>query len=113
MPYVIGANCIDVTDRACVDVCPVDCIYVGNRKSYINTNECIECGACEPECPVDAIFVDRLARKDETREVFITDSIAFFADPLPNRTEPLGDPGGAAKTGELGVDTNFVTKYQN
>ena len=27
MPYVITEACIDVKDRACVDVCPVQCIY--------------------------------------------------------------------------------------
>ena len=26
-PYVITEACVDVTDRACVDVCPVQCIY--------------------------------------------------------------------------------------
>jgi ferredoxin len=108
MAYVIGANCVDVTDRACLDVCPVDCIYVGERKSYINANECIECGACEPECPVDAIFVDRTGRRDEQKAVFIADSIDFFAKPLPGRDAPLGDPGGAASVGELGVDTERV-----
>ena len=29
MPYVITEACIDIKDRACVDVCPVDCIYEG------------------------------------------------------------------------------------
>ena len=56
--YVIAEPCIDVKDRACVDVCPVDCIQ-GNEDSpqlYINPIECIDCGACEPECPVEAIF---------------------------------------------------------
>ena len=24
--------------------------------SFINPEECIDCGACEPECPVEAIF---------------------------------------------------------
>ena len=67
MPYVIGGDCIDVNDRACVDVCPVDCIYVGDRKSYINPAECIDCGACEPECPVDAIFVQWKGREDEDK----------------------------------------------
>jgi NAD-dependent dihydropyrimidine dehydrogenase PreA subunit len=109
--YVIGASCIDVTDRACLDVCPVDCIYVGDRKSYINANECIECGACEPECPVDAIFVDRVGRKDEQKAIFIADSITFFADTLPGRDTPIGDPGGAATVGELGVDTPMVTSF--
>jgi NAD-dependent dihydropyrimidine dehydrogenase PreA subunit len=27
MTYVITEPCIGVKDRACVDVCPVDCIY--------------------------------------------------------------------------------------
>ncbi|MGW4489492.1 indolepyruvate ferredoxin oxidoreductase subunit alpha [Amycolatopsis sp. NPDC004368] len=111
MSYVIGANCVDVTDRACIDVCPVDCIYIGDRKSYINPNECIECGACEPECPVDAIFVDRKARTDDDKKVFLTDSLAFFTDPLPGRDRPLGDPGGSATVGELGVDTAFIAGY--
>jgi NAD-dependent dihydropyrimidine dehydrogenase PreA subunit len=109
--YVIGASCIDVTDRACLDVCPVDCIYVGERKSYINANECIDCGACEPECPVDAIFVDRTGRKDEQKAIFISDSIAFFAKPLPGREAPIGDPGGAATVGEIGVDTPMVANF--
>ena len=29
MTYVIVEACIGVKDRACVDVCPVDCIYEG------------------------------------------------------------------------------------
>ncbi len=111
MAYVIGASCIDVTDRACLDVCPVDCIYVGDRKSYINANECIECGACEPECPVDAIFVDRTGRADEQKVIFIGDSIEFFTSPLPGRDAPIGDPGGAASVGEIGVDTPMVTNF--
>ncbi len=27
MTYVIAQPCVDVKDRACVDECPVDCIY--------------------------------------------------------------------------------------
>jgi NAD-dependent dihydropyrimidine dehydrogenase PreA subunit len=109
MPYVIGGACVDVNDRACLDVCPVDCIYVGDRKSYINPVECIECGACEPECPVDAIYVDRTARGDGDRAAFVEDNRVFFSEILVGRSEPLGNPGGAGKVGDLGVDTRFVT----
>ena len=56
MTYVITEACIGVKDRACVDVCPVDCIYEGEDQLYIHPDECIDCGACEPECPVTAIF---------------------------------------------------------
>ena len=58
--YVIAQPCIGVKDRACVDVCPVDCIH-GSEDSpqlYINPDECIGCSNCEPECPVGAIFED-------------------------------------------------------
>ena len=27
MTYIIAEPCVDVRDRACVDVCPVDCFY--------------------------------------------------------------------------------------
>src|SRR5688572_14408359 len=56
MPYVITEACIGTKDKACVDVCPVDCIYEGPDQLYIHPDECIDCGACEPECPVTAIF---------------------------------------------------------
>ena len=62
MTYIIAEPCIDVLDKACVDVCPVDCIHPtdgeGVRQLYIDPEECIDCGACEPECPVEAIFAE-------------------------------------------------------
>ncbi len=58
MTYIIAEACIDVLDRGCVDVCPVDCIYEGPDQLYIHPEECIDCGACEPECPVTAIFAE-------------------------------------------------------
>lgn len=68
MAYIIAQPCVDVRDKACVEVCPVDCIYevddtqlkegdgAYNAMLYIHPEECIDCGACEPECPVEAIF---------------------------------------------------------
>ena len=58
MPYVIAEPCIGVKDKACVAVCPVDCIHEGDEQLFIDPNECIDCGLCEPECPVDAIFME-------------------------------------------------------
>jgi NAD-dependent dihydropyrimidine dehydrogenase PreA subunit len=63
MPYVIAEPCINVKDKACVEVCPVDCIYEGPEQLFIHPDECIDCGACEPVCPVKAIFAE-----DETPE---------------------------------------------
>jgi NAD-dependent dihydropyrimidine dehydrogenase PreA subunit len=58
MAYVIAEPCIDVKDKACVDECPVDCIYEGPRMLYIQPDECVDCDACVPVCPVTAIFSD-------------------------------------------------------
>ena len=58
MTYVIAEPCIGVKDRACVDECPVDCIYEGPRMLYIQPDECVDCDACVPVCPVTAIFSD-------------------------------------------------------
>lgn len=64
MTYVIAEPCVDVLDRTCVDVCPVDCIYEGSRALYIQPEECIDCGACEPVCPVLAVYYDGGADRD-------------------------------------------------
>ena len=58
MTYVIAEPCIDVKDKSCVEVCPVDCIHGKDEDKmlFINPDECIDCGACEPACPVQAIF---------------------------------------------------------
>ncbi|MSR84484.1 MAG: ferredoxin family protein [Candidatus Latescibacteria bacterium] len=62
MAYIIAEPCIDVKDKSCVEVCPVDCIHPtdgeGEPILYIDPDECIDCGACEPECPVEAIFAE-------------------------------------------------------
>ena len=51
---------IDVKDKACVDVCPVDCIHGKDEdpQLYINPIDCIDCTLCVDACPVDAIFAE-------------------------------------------------------
>jgi NAD-dependent dihydropyrimidine dehydrogenase PreA subunit len=56
MHYVVAEPCVDCKDQACVQVCPVDCIYEGDRMLYIHPDQCVSCGACEWACPVEAIF---------------------------------------------------------
>lgn len=103
MAYVITSGCVDIKDRACVDVCPVDCIYEGDRKLYIQPVECIDCGACAPACPQSAIFFDLEVPVDEAGHV--ADNERFFTEPLPGRDAPLGEPGGATGLSPVGVDT--------
>jgi NAD-dependent dihydropyrimidine dehydrogenase PreA subunit len=45
MTHIIAEPCVGVKDKACVDVCPVDCIYDKD-----------EWEACIDACPVQAIF---------------------------------------------------------
>ncbi|MPY49236.1 ferredoxin [Streptomyces acidicola] len=99
MTYVIAQPCVDVKDRACIDECPVDCIYEGPRKLYIQPDECVDCGACEPVCPVEAIFYDD-DLPDEWGGYRTADS-EVFAD--------LGSPGGASAAGPLPSDHPLVS----
>jgi NAD-dependent dihydropyrimidine dehydrogenase PreA subunit len=43
--YIIAEPCIDIKDRSCVDVCPVDCIHEYERILIIDPEECIDCFA--------------------------------------------------------------------
>ena len=106
---MIALPCVDVKDRACVDECPVDCIYEGDRMLYIHPDECVDCGACEPVCPVEAIYYEDDLPK--ALEPYREDNERFFTETLPGRDEPLGTPGGASKLGPLGVDTPLVASH--
>ncbi|HWA41438.1 MAG TPA: ferredoxin family protein [Gemmatimonadales bacterium] len=81
MTYVITEACIGVKDRACVDVCPVDCIYEAEDQLMIHPDECIDCGACEPECPVSAIYPEEDV--PENLKAFIAKNKDSFASPNP------------------------------
>jgi ferredoxin len=105
MTYVIPEPCIDVKDRACVDECPVDCIYVGPRMLYIQPDECVDCDACMPVCPVDAIFPeDDLPGEWKP---FTAVNAEWFADSVTS----LGSPGGAAQVGPQTTDHPTVAGW--
>ena len=88
--YIIAEPCIDIKDRSCVDVCPVDCIHEYERILVIDPEECIDCGACEPECPVEAIFPEDAL--PEKWEPFVKINYAYPTgdeiNQLPTRTRP-------------------------
>ncbi|MET9117589.1 ferredoxin [Streptomyces longwoodensis] len=98
MAYIITQPCVDVKDKACVEECPVDCIYEGERMLYIHPDECVDCGACEPVCPVEAIFY-----QDDVPEEwkdYIKANEEFFVT--------IGSPGGASQTGEVSADPQWI-----
>ncbi len=67
MTYVITSACIDVKDKSCVDVCPVDCIHGTEEDSqfYIDPEDCIDCTLCVDACPVDAIYAEEDLPEDQ------------------------------------------------
>ena len=79
MTYIIAEPCVDLKDGACVDVCPVDCIYTQDDDDmfYINPDECIDCAACEPVCPVVAIFAEDSVPDDENEYIEINKSFDY------------------------------------
>jgi len=82
MTFVITSPCLDTKDKACVDVCPVDCIHFDENSDlmlYINPVECIDCGACEPACPVNAIFEEGGVPDDQNH--FIEINALWYDDP--------------------------------
>lgn len=94
MTYIIALPCVDVKDRACVDECPVDCIYEGPRMLYIHPDECVDCGACEPVCPVEAIYFEDDLPEEHAEYYDI--NVKFF--------DEIGSPGGAARHGVVETD---------
>ena len=100
MTYVIGKACVDVVDRACVEECPVDCIYEGGRAFYIHPDECVDCGACEPVCPVEAIYYEDDLPAEQQQH--LGDNAAFFFETLPGQDHPLGSPGGPPRSARWG-----------
>jgi NAD-dependent dihydropyrimidine dehydrogenase PreA subunit len=76
MAYIITQPCIGTKDSACVDVCPVECIYEGDDQFYIHPEECIDCGACVPACPVSAIFPEEDVPADQ--QAFIAKNRTHF-----------------------------------
>jgi len=107
--YVITEACIDCVHRDCVKECPVDCIYEGARALYIQPEECINCGACVPVCPEEAIYFEE--DLPDSSMAHLKDNEEFFTQTLPGQPAPLGSPGGAAKIGRVGADTQLVASF--
>src|SRR2546429_4256244 len=98
MTYVITEPCVDVKDKTCLEECPVDCIYEGERALYIQPDECVDCGACEPVCPVEAIFYEDDVPAEW--QGYIQVNAEFFTE--------LRSPRGAPKLGLIEHDHALV-----
>ena len=103
MTYVIAQPCVDLKDKACIEECPVDCIYEGKRMLYIHPDECVDCGACEPACPVTAIFYEDDVPGEWKQ--FTPINAEYFT------VSGVGSPGGAAQVGPSTADHPTVAGW--
>ena len=98
MAYVVAEPCVDVMDRACIEECPVECIYEGERAAYIHPTECVDCGACEPVCPVEAIYYEEDLPSQWAG--YQKANVDFFA--------AIGSPGGASNVDGRRPDPSLI-----
>ena len=87
MTYVVTETCIDLKDKSCIEVCPVDCIHEvdEDRMVYIDPDECIDCGACVDPCPVDAIYAEEDVPAPQQKFTLINQ--IYFKDQSAARTQ--------------------------
>ena len=85
MPHVIDEKCLGEVYAACVDVCPVECIYPGTFRDQafmvIDPETCIDCGVCIPECPIGAIVGTAEEAGEEWTKINKDLSLGTEADP--------------------------------
>ena len=108
MAYVIAQPCIGTKDRACVEVCPVQCFYENEDQLFIHPQECIDCDACVPVCQVTAIFPE--AQVPEEWKFFTQKAIDYFAE--NTGVPPAKSKGEVGSGGVAEGSTHWVWKGQ-
>jgi Fe-S-cluster-containing hydrogenase component 2 len=53
MPWIKKDKCVGC--GVCIDVCPVNAIYMKDGIAFIDQEKCIHCGKCISKCPFGAI----------------------------------------------------------
>jgi ferredoxin len=87
MTYIVTETCVDLKDKSCIEVCPVDCIHEAaeDRMVFIDPDECIDCGACVDPCPVDAIYAEEDV--PEAQVLFVDINKVYFKDKALARSQ--------------------------
>jgi ferredoxin len=87
MTYIVTETCVDLKDKSCIEVCPVDCIHEADedRMVFIDPDECIDCGACVDPCPVDAIYAEEDV--PDTQVAFVDINKVYFKDKALARSQ--------------------------
>ena len=105
MTYVVTENCIRCKYMDCVEVCPVDCFYVGANMLVIHPDECIDCAVRVPECPVNAIYAEEDVPGNQVHFTALNAELSRGWKPITRTRLPLPDAEEwskiEAKLGEL------------
>ena len=97
MTFIVTGECIKCKYLDCIEVCPVDCFYVGENMVVIHETECIDCGVCKPECPVDAIIPEKHKDTSEEKRKYWLDINIKYSREWPNITSNKGPLPDAEK----------------
>ncbi|MBA2490314.1 MAG: 4Fe-4S binding protein [Gammaproteobacteria bacterium] len=100
MTTIVTGNCQRCRFTDCVTVCPVACFHGDDEMLYIDSEVCIDCGACIPECPVQAIYEDSDIPDDLTKWIAINAERAPDLPVIEDKQDPL--PGAEERRAELG-----------
>jgi NAD-dependent dihydropyrimidine dehydrogenase PreA subunit len=98
----------------CVDYCPVNAIKEGEESTFMDQDECVECGVClrAEVCPVDAIYMPPESKQYPrlTRAEFSDPGVQFPTLGQGGRgTEEMktNDVTGRYRRGEYGMALEF------
>jgi len=89
MPYVVTDLCAGCRYTECVSVCPVECFHIDDTMTYIDPENCIDCGGCVPACPVGAIKAAHKLPPDKVEWVETNRRRAAETPVVTSRLPPL------------------------
>jgi ferredoxin len=101
MTYVVTDLCTGCRYTECVTVCPVTCFHMDERMTYIDPENCIDCGGCATACPVGAIQASFLLPADKAQWIEINRVRSAETPVIAERLPPL--PTAEARRAELGL----------
>ena len=101
MTYVVTDQCTGCRYTECVTVCPVECFHLDDEMTYIDPENCIDCGGCVPACPVGAIQASYLLAPEQQKWIEINLRRAAKTPVITSRLAPL--PGADERKKALGL----------
>ena len=100
MTVVVTENCENCRFAECVAVCPVACFHGDEKMLYVDSDTCVDCGACVPVCPVKAIYFEHDLPAPMSHWLDINRERASILPSVTEQSEAL--PGAWEKRASLG-----------